>query len=171
MNVPSPLFISSGERQVDVRVAHARRQEDVLEAVAVEVARRDAPRPERLDAGLVGRPPRTAAAEVVEERVAEDDVVAVATSSAASTPRPRRLASRPLDERAVSGPRTSCAAGSAASVDRGRHPHVGVHVDEEEVEAPVAVVVEHLRAHGAPRASSRATSRVTSWKRPLPSFA
>src|SRR5439155_11084915 len=62
-------------RPVPEGVAHAGRNEDILPAVVIEIADGDPPGPERLQAGLIGDLLEPVLAEVLEEGVAEKDLV------------------------------------------------------------------------------------------------
>ena len=71
-----PLFIIGELGQITEGVAHARRDEDILEAVVVEVAGGDAPGHRRLHIPALSEiSSNFTAAQVLEERVAEQHLV------------------------------------------------------------------------------------------------
>src|SRR5262249_44662758 len=70
---PIAVVHHEGVRPVGERKAHAGRKKHVLVTVIVEVAGHDAPRPERLDARLVGYLLEFSPSKVSKERVSEDN--------------------------------------------------------------------------------------------------
>ena len=124
------------------RIAHAGRHEHVLVAVGIEVGHRHAPGPVGFGAHrrrhLRERVARTL---ILEERIAEHTVGGPTEQLRLPLRRAPRIALG-----LVEGDREI----RITRIDL-RRRHVGVHVGEDQIHQPVAVVVEELHAHRTPR--------------------
>src|SRR5262249_5721960 len=132
-------------------VAHAGGKEDVLEAIVVEVAGYDTPRPPRFRPRPVRHLLELACGPRLEQRVPKQHLVIADLECRCGTllnPRGRRVAlgSRPYDV----GVLLLQVPAHLARIAFGNQPHVGVHVGDHEVKASIVVEVEGLGANGAP---------------------
>ncbi len=118
-----------GVRGIPERKVHRRRDEHVVEAVGVEIADARAPRPVVLGVERLRGFAELVRSFADEQRVAPDAGAAVAAERFRPRHRGLHVLVLVADDRA----------------------HVRVHVGDEDVEAPVAVHVEYLDAHRAPR--------------------